>query len=285
MGSRDQTKLGRAGAPGKLFKYILPPSNRLRGYWYMLRTVVRFEFILMVRYPLNFVSRVVTFLVLFITIFVGGKLIGGPSFDNSVAGLLVGYYLWVMASMSHNGVANSIKAYADWGTLERHFTTPYGIWSVLLSLSLAKLIWTFVISTGILLVLMFVTGVWITVDLLTIGVLITPTIASAIGIGIAAGGFTILYKKIDSLLNLIGYVFIGLISAPAFDLGPTWLLPLAQGSALLQRTMTEGVRFWEFAPEALARLYVVAFGWFFIGFLVFTFAQRRARHLGVLGDY
>ena len=66
-----------------------------------------------------------------------------------------------------------------------------------------------------------------------------------------------------------------------------WLkvLPLAHGSELLQRAMVDGVRLWECPPADLALLVAVAVGYLGFGYAVFRASTRRARRLGVLGDY
>jgi ABC-2 type transport system permease protein len=110
-------------------------------------------------------------------------------------------------------------------------------------------------------------------------------ILSVLGLGFAAGGIAVLYKRIGNWLNLLQFGFIVLISAPAFDIGWLRILPLAQGSAMLQRAMLDGTRIWEFAPLELAVLVGTAVGYVAVGYLVFEWATRRARKLGVLGDY
>jgi ABC-2 type transport system permease protein len=76
-----------------------------------------------------------------------------------------------------------------------------------------------------------------------------------------------------------------LISAPALEMPWLKVLPLAHGSALLQRAMVDGVRLWEFPPADLALLVAVAVGYLGFGYAVFRASTRRARRLGVLGDY
>jgi ABC-2 type transport system permease protein len=49
--------------------------------------------------------------------------------------------------------------------------------------------------------------------------------------------------------------------------------------------MVDGVRLWQFDPLDLALLVAVAVGYLLGGYLVFEAATRRARKLGVLGDY
>jgi ABC-2 type transport system permease protein len=54
---------------------------------------------------------------------------------------------------------------------------------------------------------------------------------------------------------------------------------------MLQRAMRSGTRLWEFPAADLGLLVVVAFGYLGAGYVVFQYATRRARRLGVLGDY
>jgi ABC-2 type transport system permease protein len=95
-------------------------------------------------------------------------------------------------------------------------------------------------------------------------------IVSVLGLGFAAGGLAVLYKRINTWLNLLQFGFLVLISAPAFDLGWTKFLPLAQGSAMLQRAMIDGTRLWEFSPVDLAVLVGVAVGYILLGYASFT---------------
>ena len=129
------------------------------------------------------------------------------------------------------------------------------------------------------------TGTQLSLAPVTVVAVAGLAITSVLGLGFAAGGITVLYKRIGNWLNLLQFGFILLISAPAFDLGWTGFLPLAQGSALLQRAMVDGTRLWEFPLADLAVLIVVAAGYLLGGYAVFEAATRRARRLGVLGDY
>jgi ABC-2 type transport system permease protein len=49
--------------------------------------------------------------------------------------------------------------------------------------------------------------------------------------------------------------------------------------------MVDGTRLWEFPLTDLAVLLVVAVAYMLLGYVVFQVATRRARRLGVLGDY
>ena len=169
--------------------------------------------------------------------------------------------------------------------LERHLLTPFGFAPVVLCKGVAKVVRTFLTSTLILAVMLLVSGTTLQLNVVTVVTVATLAVVSVLGLGLAAGGVAILYKRIGNWLNLLQFGFIVLISAPAFDLGWTRLLPLAHGSALLQRAMVDGIRLWEFSAGDLALLVGTAVGYMLVGYLVFQMTTRRARRLGVLGDY
>jgi ABC-2 type transport system permease protein len=163
--------------------------------------------------------------------------------------------------------------------------TPFGFAPVAFLKGVAKVVRTFLTSAVILAAMLLLTGTTLELNVLTVVPVAVLSIASVLGLGFAAGGVTVLYKRVGNWLNLLQFGFVVLISAPAFDLGWAKFLPLAQGSALLQRAMIDGTRLWEFPAADLAVLVGVAVGYVTLGYLVFQYATRRARRLGVLGDY
>ena len=163
--------------------------------------------------------------------------------------------------------------------------TPFGFAPVALLKGAAKVVRTFLLSSVILAVMLLVTGTSLRLHALTIVVVATLSILSVLGLGFAAGGITVLYKRVGNWLNLLQFGFVVLISAPALEMPWLKVLPLAHGSALLQRAMVDGVRLWEFPPADIALLVAVAVGYLGFGYAVFQASTRRARRLGVLGDY
>ncbi len=260
-------------------------APRTAGYSHLARAVLYREYLIFVRYPANAIGGIVIALFFFGVLFYGGQMVAGQALTDSIEGIIVGYFLWTLSVGAYSSISNDISSEVQWGTLERHVMTPFGFAPVALLKGVAKIVRTFLTSAIILAVMILLTGSTLQLHLLTIFVVATLSIVSVLGLGLAAGGITVLYKQIGNWLNLLQFGFIVLISAPAFDLGWMQLLPLAHGSALLQRTMVDGSRLWEFTPLELAVLVGVAGGYLAFGFVVFQYATRRARRLGVLGDY
>ncbi len=263
------------------------PSGGARpaGYVHLARAVLYREFLIFLRYPANAVGGVVVAVFFFGVLFYGGRLLAGQAVTDSLEGIVVGYFLWTLSVGAYSAVSNDIGSEVQWGTLERHITTPFGFAPVALLKGVAKIVRTFLTSTAVLAVMVLMTGTTLRVEPVTVVSIAGLAVTSVLGLGFAAGGVTVLYKRIGNWLNLLQFGFIVLVSAPVFDAPWTRLLPLAHGSALLQRAMVDGTRLWQFPPLDLALLVGVAAGYLAGGYLVFHLSTRRARRLGVLGDY
>lgn len=260
-------------------------TPRPATYYHLTKAVLYREFLLFVRYPANAVGGVVIALFFFGVLFYGGQLLAGQALDDSLEGIIVGYFLWTLSVGAYSSVSNDIGSEVQWGTLERHIMTPFGFAPVALLKGVAKVIRTFLTSAIVLAAMLLLTGTTLSIAPLTVVVIAGLAITSVLGLGFAAGGITVLYKRIGNWLNLLQFGFVVLVSAPVFDLPWMRVLPLAHGSALLQRAMVDGTRLWQFGSADLALLVAVAAGYLVGGYLVFHYATRRARRLGVLGDY
>ena len=271
----------RSGGPGDDRRETPRPAT----YYHLARAVLYREYLIFVRYPANAIGGIVIALFFFGVLFYGGRIVAGQALEDSLEGIIVGYFLWTLSVGAYSAISNDLGSELQWGTLERHITTPFGFAPVALLKGVAKVVRTFLTSAIILAVMLLVSGTTLRLDPITVLVVAGLAITSVLGLGFAAGGITVLYKRIGNWLNLLQFGFIVLISAPVLDAPWTRVLPLAHGSALLQRAMVDGVRLWEFGLGDLGLLFAVAIGYLLGGYVVFHYATRRARRLGVLGDY
>jgi ABC-2 type transport system permease protein len=254
-------------------------------YYHLLKAVIYRDLLIWVRYPVDAALGLFIGVFFFGLMFYGGTLVAGQAIDDTIEGLIVGYFLWTLSLGAYAGITNDVRSEASWGTLERHFLTPFGFGPVIFAKAVAVVFRTFVTSAVILAVMLLMTGETLDLHLPTVLPVAGLAVASALGLGFAMGGLGVLYKRVSNVVNLLQFAFIALISAPAFDVWWTKFLPLAQGSALLQRAMRDGVRIWEFDPAALAVLLGTAVFYLGAGYVAFGLLTRRARRLGVLGDY
>ena len=239
----------------------------------------------LLRYPVNTVTLFLSLFVFFALIFIGGKTVAGAALTDSLDGLVVGYFLWTLASWAFRDLAVGVMNEARWGTLERLFVSPYGIGRVMAVKTIVSISLGIVWSGVMLVAMMFITGRWLDIDPLTVLPLMLLTLAPVVGIGFLLAGLAVVYKRIESLFNIASFMFAGLIAVPVERFELLKLLPMTQGSHLTGRAMAEGIHLWEFAPTELIYLVVPAVVYLLVGFYGFHRLQRRARREGTLGQY
>lgn len=251
----------------------------------LVRAVARKQVILLTRYPLNTASQLLGLYIFFALIFFGGQAVAGAAIDDSLSGLVVGFFLYTMAFTAFAGLSWALTREAQWGTLEQLYMSPYGFGRVMAVKVVVNLFVSLFYGGVILALMLLTTGQSLTVDVLTVVPVVLLTLASAVGVGFVFGGLALVYKRIENVFQLMQFGFILLIAAPIDQYPLLRVLPLAQGSHLLQEAMQGGVRLWAFAPAELAVLVATAVGYSLVGYLVFQRASDRARRDGALGQY
>jgi len=254
-------------------------------YQTLLGAVIRKRLLLLVRYPVNTLSQLVTIYALFAIVFFGGGAVAGPALADSLDGIIVGFFLFTLAIAAFSGLSWDITREAQWGTLEQLFMSPYGFGRVVATKVVVNVFEGFLWGAVVLVLMLLTTGRTLSFDVLTVVVLGVLTVASAVGVGFVFGGLAILYKRIENAFQLVQFAFIGLIAAPASGVGWLNALPLVQGSRMLQVAMQEGVALWQFPAGDLGLLVGTAVVYAGAGYYLFQRAQRRARRRGVLGHY
>lgn len=251
----------------------------------LLRAIVTKQAILLIRYPVNTVSQLVSIYLIFAVIFFGGRAVAGPALTDSLSGIIIGFFLFTMVIASYSGLSWSITREAQWGTLEQLYMSPYGFGRVMVLKVCVDVMFSFLWGAVILVLMLLTTGETLSVDILTVGPLVVLTLASAIGIGFVFAGAALLYKRIENVFQLVQYGFIGLIAAPVQEYQALRFLPVSQGSVLLQTAMNDGVAIWNLPIWDLGVLIGTAVVYSSVGYLVFKLATARARRLGVMGQY
>lgn len=249
----------------------------------LARVVVEKELTLLRRYWVNTASGILSSYVMFLLVFFGGRTVGGVALEDSLGGVIVAFFLWSLSWSAFTGPANSLRQEAEWGTLEQLHASPLGLRRVLaldVLVSLGVGLFTSLLFLGAMLL---TTGTALAVDLPTVVPLVALTMCSAVGLGFAAGGLALVYKRIGNAFLLVQFGLLGALAAPSGL--PYQALPLAYGNDLLRVAMSDGVRLWEFSSLAVGALVLKAIASLAVGGLVFGLAVRSARRRGVLGHY
>lgn len=284
--ARSDGMLGGSGPHLRSYRGLVRSyGSNLRSYGTLLYGFLSRNFTLVLRYPLNFLGSLITYLLVFLIVFWGGQRIAPQEFGESLAAIIVGYFLLSTTLRTFFSLSGMIHSEARYGTLQQLYISPFRFTTILASAIVASL----VISTSIgvinLLIVLQITGESLTLDLFTIAPILVLTLFHAIGLSFFLGGFALIYKRIRSLFPIIQFFFIGFISIALT--GRLWarLLPVGQGAWMMRAAMDHGVRYWQFQPADHAMLVGTGLLYLGFGYGAFHVAQQFARQRGLLDDY
>jgi len=278
---------------GEIIKSVLPfgLSSSLPGLRVVLRAMFKKQLLLMIRYRVNFFFRLASMYLLFAVIFFGGKAatsrVGGEvsEFSSTFEGIIVGWFLLTMVQASYSSLHSNVTSESQWGTLEQLYMSPYGFGWIMALKNIVNVLFAVLWGVMMLILMMVTTWTWFIIDIFTIAPIIIFTILPVLGIGLVSAGLALIYKKIGGVNSIMQFVFIGLIAVPVTDQSLLQLLPVAQGSAMLQEAMRNGVKIWEFSLFELIILVVPGLIYYIIGYVVFRYCEHVARRKGVMGHY
>lgn len=255
------------------------------GFGRLVLSVFYQQVLITIRYPAQFLGSLAVGIVVFVLLFYGGKTLAPVRMDESLGGIIVGYFLWTLSMYSYMAPARGITDEASWGTLERHIATPFGFAPVMFLKGIAKVLRSFMISAIILLFALLLTGKTLTLNPFSTIPLLILTLASVLGLGFAMAGLAVLYKKLSNWRGFFNFALVPLVSAPAFDAYWIRFFPVAQGSIMLHDVMLNGKSLFSFLLIDHLILAGVAVFYCFLGYVSFQWATNKARREGVLGDY
>ncbi len=178
------------------------------------------------------------------------------------------------------------------GTLESNWLCPVWRMSIVVGGSLTKLL------TSLFFLVVTVVEFWLVFGVQVLGgniglalLILVLTIPSIYGIGIAFGALVLRFKEANALVFLvrgIAMIFCG-VTYPLVVL-PLWMqsvaryLPLTYTIQGIRDASLRGAPLAELTP-VLGALALFAIGLPLLGYLAFTFVERRARRTGALAQY
>ncbi|ERH13611.1 MAG: ABC-2 type transporter [halophilic archaeon J07HB67] len=252
-------------------------------YSAFLRVTAQKRFALLRRYLLNTIVQMLAFGLTFGLVFFGGQQFAPTAIEDSLGGLIVGFFVWTMAAQAYNRVSKQIETEAKWGTLEQLYMSPFGIERVVLANSLFFIVGSTGFGMVILAVMVSVSDTTLSVPLsvVPLGFL---TVFPVIGLGLALGGLSLIYKKVGAITGLMQLFLVGFISLPLQANPLVAAVPLTVGTRAIETTMQAGT-VTAVSPTMLGILAVKFVAYLAIGFGGLHYLQRVARRRGVLGQY
>ncbi len=220
-------------------------------------------------------------------------LIGGGQLDEAqVAASLIGYLVWYFAVRAIANMSTSLKNEMQAGTLEQMYMSPTETGLLLLGRALSTLFTTTIIAGLIALGPILVLGAKLPLAPATTPVFII-TVLGLFGFGFAIGGFTLIFKEVASVRDMVQYALVFLNGALLpIDVFPPWLafiarlLPTTQGIIVLRQVGLEGmtlVEVWQ--SGSLMWLLIHSAVFLTLGWFIFKWCETFAQNRGLLGQY
>ncbi|MDX2229131.1 MAG: ABC transporter permease [Leptolyngbyaceae cyanobacterium bins.349] len=240
------------------------------------------------RFALDSLAGIFGIAVAFYGLFLTTQYVAGPAsqFGDRLDSIVVGYVLWSLVTFIVADIAGGLEQEAFTGTLEQIFLSPFSPAQILLTRAVARLSVTLVQIFGILLILMIVTGRFLSFSPGLLLPLIT-VILGAFGIALAMGSLSLLIKQVRQILGFLPFgLFLTMLvpvetwAMPMRLVG--WLLPMTPGAGILRELMARNQSL-DWGQLAIAFLNGGIY--FAIGFVLFQQAERIAKQRGRLGGY
>ncbi len=258
----------------------------MSSYLNVLRANLRKVATEMRRYLPNTISTVITFYAIFLMFFLGIQVLGAPeSAEANTQYVIVSTALWFLALMAMQGIGWEITLEATRGTLEQLYMSPMGAWRILL----ARMVGTVLVNLIIIVLMVFLSMVtarqWLNLDLVTLAPILLLTIVGMLGVGFVVAGLALVYKQVESLLQIAQFVFLALVAVPLSAVPLLELAPVVKGADMVREVMVEGKALGGFGGLEWLSLAVNAAVYFLLGVFLYKRAERRALNRGLLGQY
>ncbi|GAA0075862.1 hypothetical protein UT300005_02400 [Clostridium sp. CTA-5] len=247
----------------------------------------------LIRYKFNTISDILSLYVLFMAMFLGMKFFGlsmdvSPvNLGDTLEGFVAGYFLWTIMLMAYSDTANNVINDASRGTLEQISMSNLGLYNVLFVRSICNLIINLLVCFIILFIIMFTTGYWLNINVASLLIIIFIGIFSILGISFIFAGLALIFKKVQSMLNIIQYFLLGLVIPPlsAFSDTVSALLPFRKAIEEVFKITMGGISFMDFSIGEYLVMIGNSLAYFIIGLLIFKLCSHIAKKKGLLGQY
>ena len=258
-------------------------------YLALFKAQLKMRYIYLKRYYFDTLSMIITMFLVFLIIFYGAMaLLGGVTPTDSgdtLEGIVVGFMVWTFALVAYANLSWGMIEEAQQGTLEQLYMSPLGFGWVTIFRVAANFIVNALMVIVVLLLMMAATGKWLHLDVLSLIPLILLTVAGAYGIGFFMGGLALVFKRVQSALQVLQFVLVIFIAAPLGWLPFMKFLPLSLGTRLIGMVMIEERSLLQLPPGDVLFLIGNSAFYFGLGFLIFKLFENVARDRGLLGHY
>jgi len=243
------------------------------------------EVILLRRYFVNSIGGIITIYFVFMLMFWGytGLAGAGVNLGDAVDNLVVGYITWLMLMMAYQTIPDTVLQEAREGTLEQLYMSPLGFVTLGSFKFISAVITDMVIVIVMLLLTMLTTGRSLNIDVISLLPFMVFAIIGVSGLGFFFGGITLIFKRIQSYLQIMQFALIALVAASPVGLF-RWL-PAVLPAHWIREVMVQGQDLSHVPLGDWLAMLAVALLSALAGVAMFKLCESKARSKGILGHF
>jgi ABC-2 type transport system permease protein len=253
--------------------------------WLGFAAMLKKEVILMARYFVNSIGGIITIYFIFMLIFWGYTGIGTPGLQmgTTVENLVVGYVTWLMLMLAWQTIPYSLLQETQEGTMEQLCMSPLGLTALSGFMVVASAITDMLIVVAMLVLTMATTGTSLNIDIISLLPLVLLALTAVFGLGFFCGGLTLLFKRIQSYLQIGQFALIALVAVDPSSVS-RWF-PTTLSSYWIQGVMTEGANLSGIPLADWLTMIISSALYLLMGIVVFKLCQAKAKRQGTLGHF
>lgn len=244
------------------------------------------ELILIKRYWMNTLSMIISFYIIFLAMFLGIQVVGDPSTaELNTQYVIINYIFWYLTMAVMSGIGWVVMNEVTLGTLEQLYMSPLGAWRIFL----ARIVSSTIVEIGIVIVMlilsMLTAGTWLNLDILSILPIFVLTIISMIGVSFMIAGMAVIFKQINSFLQISQFIFAGLTFVPLSVAPILVFFPVVKGVDMVRQIAIHNYTLADFSLMDYTALILNAIVYLVLGIIVFLRCEKHAMEKGILGQH
>nr|WP_211342378.1 ABC transporter permease [Aquisalibacillus elongatus] len=254
--------------------------------WHLINANLRKEYIELKRYYPNTITMIVQFYFIFLAMLLGIHVVGDPQqIDTNVQYVIVNYVIWFFMLTIMQDLGYVILFEAQRGTLEQLFMSPLGMWRILLARIIANLVIYGVIVSVLLVLSMATAGEWLVFRIDVVLPIFLISILGMLGIGFMLAGLAIIFKQIQSVLNVLQFILMGLAFVPLSVAPYLIFAPLVKGIDMVRHVMIHGYTWLDFSFWDYSALILNSAFYLVLGVVIYLKSEKVAMEKGLLSQY
>ncbi|SEQ50297.1 ABC transporter permease [Piscibacillus halophilus] len=258
----------------------------MKQLWHLINANLRKEYIELKRYFPNTITMILQFYFIFLAMLLGIHVIGDPQqVETNVQYVIVNYVIWFFMLTILQSLGFVILFEAQRGTLEQLFMTPLGMWRVLFGRIISNLLIFGILVTVLLVLSMLTAGEWLVFRIDVVLPVFLITTIGVIGVGYMLSGLAIIFKQIQSVLNVLQFILMGLAFVPLSVAPYLVFAPFVKGIDMIRLVMIHSYTWNDFTALDYSALILNSIFYLVFGIFIYLKSERFAMERGLLSQY